>query len=236
MAGYNFGAFFGGNNNSNSSNDIFSNFNFSDYSSIKNGSYSKLVKSYYAKNSEKASSVKDDESDKKTNTSKLDVKDTTGLSKMKRESDELSSSVDSLNDKKLWEMNEGKYDMEKISSAVKSFADNYNNVITQSSKVNNSDVSKQISNMTSMTSTMSKALSKIGITAGSDGKLSVNEDTLKNANIKDIKAMFDGNHSYASQISKYSNDASKAAVNGSSIYSADGKLSSGLSGMFNDWI
>lgn len=54
--------------------------------------------------------------------------------------------------------------------------------------------------------------------------------------MKDIKSLFDGANSYASQIQKYANDASKAAVNGSSIYSANGTLSSSLQGLFNNWV
>lgn len=233
MAGFNFGAFFGG--GSSTSGSIFSNFNFSDYNSIKNGSYRKLVQSYYAKDKVETKKSKTEKTEDKK-TTKLDTKDTTGLSKMKKESDALASSVEALDKADLWTLKDGKYDMDKIADAVKTFVNEYNDTVSQSSKVTNSDVSKQISNMESMTSIMSKNLSKIGITAGADGKLTLNEDTLKGANVKDIKSLFDGANSYVSQIQKYANDASKAAVNGSSIYSANGTLSSALSGMFNNWV
>ena len=243
MAGFNFGPFFGGGVN-NSSGNIFDTFNFSDYSSIKNGSYRKLVQSYYAKDKvdNKVKTDKVDKNDKtgrtdnKKNTTKFDIGDTTGLSKMKKETDALASSVDALDNNDLWKTKDGKYDMDKIADAVKSFVSEYNNTLDQSMKVNNTEVSKNMSNMQSMTNVMSKTLSKIGVTVGADRKLSVNEDTLKEANIKDIKELFDGSHSYASQIQKYANDASKAAVNGSSVYSSNGTLSSSLQGMFNNWI
>ena len=232
MAGFNFGAFFGG--GSNSSNNIFSSFDFSNYSSIKNGSYRKLVQSYYAKDKAEAKSNSTDKTaDKKT--SKIDYKDSTGLSAMKRESDALSSSVSALDKDDLWAKKDGKYDTDKIADAVKSFVKEYNDTISQSSKVTNSDVSKQISNMESMTNVMSKKLSAIGVTVGTDGKLAVNEDTLKGADVKNVKELFDGKNTYASQIQKYADDASKAAVTGASIYSANGTLSNTLSGSFNDW-
>ena len=237
MAGFNFGAFFGG--GSDSSGGIFSNFNFTDYNSIKNGSYRRLVKSYYAKDKEEVKKSKSDKTkteDKDNKVTKIDTKDTTGLSKMKKESDALASSVDALGNSDLWSFKNGKYDMEKITDAVKTFVNEYNDTISQASKVTNSDVSNQISNMESMTSIMTKNLSKVGITASADGKLKLNEETLKGANVKDIKALFDGASSYASQIQKYANDASKAAVNGSSIYSANGTLSSSLQGLFNNWV
>ncbi len=236
MAGFNFGAFFNVGSSSGSSGNWFSSFNFSDYSSIKNGSYKKLCKSYYANNSEDKKTSKTDKSEDKKNIAKYDTKDTTGLSKMKKESDALATSVDNLNKEDLWTFKDGKYDMDGIAEAVKSFVKDYNDTVTQASKVSNSDVSKQISNMQSMTNIMSKTLAKIGITAGADGKLTVNEDTLKGANVKDIKSLFDGKQTYADQIKKYANDAAKAAVNGASIYSANGTLSSALSGMFNNWV
>ena len=234
MAGFNWGSLFGIGSNS-SSGGFFSSFNFSDYASIKNGSYMKLTKSYYAKNKEETSKTTDKTEDKKKGT-KIDTKDTTGLSKMKKESDALATSVKALDNDDLWAFKDGKYDMDKIADAVKTFVTEYNDTVAQSSKVNNSDVSKQVSNMQSMTNVMSKTLSKIGITAGADGKLTLNEDTLKGANVKDIKSLFDGSQSYASQIQKYANDAAKAAVNGASIYSANGTITSSLQGMFNNWV
>ena len=235
MAGFNFGAFFGGGSGSDPMGGLFSSFNFTDYNAIKSGSYKKLVKSYYAKDKEESTSKKASKSGEKKAT-KIDYKDTTGLSKMKKESDALASSVDALSNKDLWTMKEGKYDMNKIADAVKSFVKDYNDTIAQSSKVTNSDVSKQITNMENMTNIMSKKLSAIGITAGTDGKLTVDENKLKNAKASDIKSLFEGNTTYASQIKQYANDAAKAAVNGASTYSANGTLSSALSGMFNNWV
>lgn len=235
MAGFNFGAFFGGGLGSDPLGGLFSSFNFSDYNSIKSGSYKKLVQSYYGKDKAESKSSKTEKTEDKK-TTKIDYKDTTGLSKMKKESDSLASSVTALNKDDLWAIKDGKYDMDKIADAVKSFVKDYNDTITQSSKVTNADVSKQISNMESMTNIMSKKLTAVGITVGADGKLTVNEDKLKSANEKDLKELFDGKNTYASQIQKYANDASKAAVNGASTYSANGTLSSSLQGLFNNWV
>lgn len=236
MAGFDFGSFFGG--GSNSSGGLIGSFNFSDYNSIKNGSYRRLVKSYYAKDKIESEGTKAEKSkDKDTKKiTKVDNRDTTGLSKMKRESDALVASVDALDNKELWTMTNGKYDVDKITDAVKSFVNGYNKTISQSLKVTNADVSQQISNMESMTSTMAKTLSKVGITMGADGKLVVNEDKLKGLNMNDVKELFDGSHSYASQIQKFAQNASKAAVNGASIYSANGSLSSTIQGLFNNWV
>lgn len=81
MAYFDISAFFG-----NTKTNHMNSFNFSDYSAIKNGSYGKLLKSYYA-------SVKKDstvsKNDKETNKNPLINTDSTGLSKMKKEADGL---------------------------------------------------------------------------------------------------------------------------------------------------
>ena len=228
MAYFDISSFFG-----NTKTNHMNSFNFSDYSAIKNGSYGKLLKSYYA-------SVKKDstvsKNDKETNKNKLLNTDSAGLSKMKKEADGLKTKAAALNEDELWEKKNGEYDMGKITSAVKSFANEYNDVIDQSQKVGSKDVTMQTGFMMSMTSTMANALSKVGVAVGSDGKMTVDENSFKNADVKDIKALFAGKYSYAAQIEEKASAISSAAVRSSSMYSSNGLLTSTLQGSYNDWI
>ena len=116
-----------GNSNTNSNNSLGS-FSFTDYAAIKNGSYGKLVKSYYAgtdkaNNDAKASSAKSSDSVKSKAAAEVDK---TGLTQIKKDADELKSSAEALAGNDLWNAADGKVDTAKITSAVKSFADNYN--------------------------------------------------------------------------------------------------------------
>lgn len=226
MAGFNISSFF-----NNSKSGGFGSINFSDYSLIKSGSYKKLMKSYYSQ--QKETTPKADKTTKKKTT---EVKDTTGLSKMKSEADGLKTATEAFNNDELWKQKDGEYDQDKVASAVKKFASEYNDVLTQSSKVNSKDVTQQTGYMMSMTKTMSGSLSKIGVTVGADGKLSVDEDALKKADAKDVKALFSGNHSYVSQITNNASAIGSAAVRSSSMYSSNGTLSSSISNMFDKWI
>lgn len=227
MAFFDISSFFG-----NSSTNSFSSFNFADYASIRNGSYGKLLKSYYSQVKQTTTT----KSDTDTKTDKTTDTDNTGLSKMKKEADGLKSAADKLTSDDMWKKTNGEYDMDKIASAVKSFANEYNDVIDQSAKVGTKDVTMQTGFMTSMTKTMSNALSKVGVTVGADGKLSVNEDTLKSADAKDVKSLFSGDYSYAGQISQKASAISSAAVRNSSLYTSSGLLSSVLQGSYNSWI
>lgn len=225
------------------SNDTFGGINLSDYASIKNGSYGKLVKSYYAEQAAPKDSGSKNESDAKdwnvtaaSIVQKSASVDTTGLSQIKKEADGLKSSVEAFENEDLWKEQEGKFDKDAIAGAVQSFVKEYNDVISKAEKVNAKGVTSNVNNMKSMTSTMSKYLSKIGVNVGKDGKLSVSEDKLKDADVNNIKSLFTGKASYASQTFETANAISKEAVNSSSLYGNDASKTSSISGLFNEWI
>lgn len=236
MRGFNFNisSLFG----NSSSGGAFGSFNFGDYASIKNGSYRKLLKSYYAEQKKDVTAEKKTATEKKTTTkSKTEfAKDTTGLAQMKKEADGLKTSAEAFSNEDLWKQTDGKYDMDKIAGAVKNFVKEYNDVIGQSTKVSSKDVAQSTQYMSNMTNTMSKMLSKVGVTVGTDGKLSLDEDTLKKADIDSIKNLFSGSASYGSQIADKASEISRKTIMNASIYGSSGALSSSLSNMFNKWI
>ena len=90
--------------------------------------------------------------------------------------------------------------------------------------------------MTGLTGTMSKSLGKVGITVGFDGKLSINEDALKQANGSSLKTLFSGAVSYGTQIAGKAGEISRDAVMNSSLYGSNGTLQNMLSGNYNKWI
>ena len=237
MKGFDFSSLFGGMN----SGSLFGSVDISEYASIKSGSYKKLLKSYYAEQKDTPSTSKPTTSTKKNVVDKiLDEKkkvtpkvDKSGAIQVKREADSLIAAADALNSEELWEQTNCKYDMDKIANAVKTFANEYNDTLTETAKMTSKDVSQDVKYMNSMTGTMSKSLEKIGITVGIDGKLTVNEDTLKNADVSKIKSLFAGKVSYGSQIADKAASISKDAVLSASIYGSNGMLSNSLSGLFD---
>ena len=148
----------------------------SDYAAIKNGSYGKLMKAYYAKQDAEKLSGKGDTSQK--------------LTLMKTSADSLKKSADALNDASLWEKKKIKkkdektgeetevedYDWEAITKKVKSFIDDYNAVVKEAGESNTKDVLRNASWMPGMTDKTSHLLSKIGITIGKGNKLELDED------------------------------------------------------------
>lgn len=224
MAGFNISSLFGGFKSSGG----FSSINFSDYSMIRSGAYKKLMKSYYAQEKKETGSKKDKTKDKKT----FDPADKTGLTKMKTEAEGLKTATQELSKSELWEEN----DKEKISKVVKSFVSEYNDVVSQAAKTTSKGAAQNVQFMNGMTSTMSKALSKVGVTVGVDGKLSVDDEALGKADTNNIKSLFSGASSYGAQIEKYAANVASATVRDASVYTNNGNLNSSFSSMFNKWI
>ena len=226
-----------GSNNQTGSGSLGS-LDLANYAAIKNGSYGKLVKAYYSdsdKSTESAAKATSNSTSAKKAAVKEEV-DKTGLTTLKKDANELKSSAEALAKDDLWKTTDGKTDMTKVASAVKDFANNYNKVIDQASKVSSKEVAQDLKFMTGMTDTFSKVLGKIGITVGEDGKMSVDEDALKKADVATAKSLFNGNATYGSQIADKANNISKDADMSTSVYGSDASVSSALSSVYNQFI
>lgn len=230
MAGFTIGNFglFGG--SSGSSGDWMSNLlsMSADYNSIRSGAYSKLLKAYYAKDS--SSSVKKIASDKTKEIKKTEEEK--AIASAKSDADDLKKSADALTttgskslfkekdiettDEETGEKVTTKgYDRKAITSAIKSFVKDYNDMIESGSDADNTTILQKTLAMTQITNSNSKLLSKIGITVESGNKLKVDEDKLNEASISTVKTLFNGTGSYASQIAYRASQVSSAAVNAS---------------------
>lgn len=208
-----------------------STFSLADYASIKNGSYGKLLKAYYAKQDSKDSE-----------TVKTENKE---LATLKQNADDLKSSMLDVMDEELYEKKKVKdkdgneteeYDWDAITKAVKSYISSYNSLIDKAADSEDKAVLRNSVWMTKATSVNSKLLSEVGITIGEGNKLSLDEDELKKADINTLKTLFTGHTSYADDVlrnaSKISTAAVSAASKSGSTYNGSGALdkiiSSGL--------
>lgn len=228
-----------GNSGSGSNNSVGT-FDFANYAAIKNGSYGKLVKAYYADSAKSAKESNDlASSAKSTSASKAkaaqDV-DKTGLTTLKKNANELKSSAEALGKDELWKGKDGKVDMTAVAGAVKSFANDYNKVIDQSSKVNSKEVAQDVKFMTGMTDTFKKVLGRIGVTVGDDGKMSVDEEALKKADIATVRSLFEGNATYGEQIADKANSIAKDTEMSTGVYGNDATVSSALSSLYNQFV
>lgn len=210
--------------------------NLADYASIKNGSYGKLMKAYYTKDS--ASSV-DSTNDKQKKSDVLEqlvggkkssatnAKDTgVTLSKLESATSKLSNSAQKLSDAKSYE----KEDKDALFESATSFVKSYNELLSASGMSDNKNVTSTTNSITTFSNAFKKSLSEIGITVGDDKKLSIDEKSFKKADVSQIKKLFEGNGSYGGMVKANADTINKTAQTEakklSGVYQASGNYSS----------
>ena len=189
-----------------------------DYASIKNGSYGKMMKAYYAK--QKAA----EEADEDSATSKKNSKTTTDAS--------AASAAKKFYDtaSKMSGLNYSADNMDELYDKVSAFIKDYNSMITSASKSKNSTVQSQADSLNDYVYQNYKLLAKVGITMNSDRTLSVDEDTFKKVNEKTgatnvptLTTLFKGIGSFADKATDRASRIYSAASEGDSVTSSKAK-------------
>lgn len=170
------------------------NLNFlSDYASIKNGSYGKLMKAYYAK--DKSDEVSSLAEHKKTSSESADTAKT--LAKVQSATDDLKESADALlvtGEKSVFKEDAITEDTYK---AVSSFINDYNGVLSATDDVNSTSILNRTLNLTKATENNADLLASVGITIGKDNTLSIDKETFMKADVATAKSIFQGVGSFA---------------------------------------
>lgn len=184
---------------SSSSSDLLG-ISYSDYASLKNGSYHKLVSAYYTKvdsdgSSTSSSATKDT---KQTLTSITgaaeDVKDSASTLLNKGKNALIQTKTDEKGNSYV------DYDTDSVYKAVKDFVSDYNSLLDAASESETNSILRTAKDLVSYTSINKSTLSEIGITIGSDNKLSVDEDTFKNASKARVQSLMQSTGGYAYQV------------------------------------
>ena len=228
MAGIDFNSFIGSSNNNSTMNFGI---DLGDYAAIQNGTYYKLAKSNYAKQAA-------EEKSEKTIDSKM------SLSSMKSSGDALKAAADKLSDRSLWQKKTIKskdettgetvekqdYDRAAINSAIKEYVKAYNDMVENAGNAETKSVLRTATTMIGDTAAVSKLLDKVGIKIGSDNKLSIDEDKLKDASMAELKTLFEGYGSYADKISGRASSISRSAKEATDNYTGEGTYAKKASG------
>lgn len=206
---------------------------FSDRSAIKNGSYKRLLKSYYgseqssgtssSSKSRKSSNMIDKILEEKRNPKvSKDVQEansnlTAGLSTLK-------SSVSMLQNSKTYTNTEnGQSAADKTVAAVKAYVSDYNDVVNASKGSTLTNKTAYVANVMSTTAANADKLAEIGIKVNSNGTLELNEATLKAADISKVQELFspDNITSYGSTVASRLRFASVGSTSNTAASSKD---------------
>lgn len=226
----------------------------SQYASIKNGSYAKLLKAYYSaeKSSGATTGATDTTSAKSSSSSILekileekrnpkvskDVKEananlTTGLSNLKASVSELQS------DKIYTDTANGQSAADKVVSAMKNYVSNYNNAVNAAKGSTLTSKTAYVANIMRSTAANADKLSEIGVTVNADGTIELNEAKLKATDVSKVQELFSSEDimSYGSTVasrlqfagattstSTSNTSANTTASSSAAALKADGKL------------
>lgn len=229
MTGIDFNSYLGSSNNNSSTMNF--GIDLGEYAAIQNGSYYKLAKQNYAKQAT-------EEKSEKAIDSKL------SLSSMKSSGDALKAAADKLSDRNLWAKKTIKskdettgeivekedYDRAAINSAIKEYVKAYNDMIESAGSAETKSVLRTATTMIGDTAAVSKLLDQVGIKIGSDNKLSIDEDKLKEASMGTLKTLFEGYGSYADKISGRASSISRNAKEATDNYTGEGTYAKKASG------
>lgn len=226
----------------------------SDYASIKNGSYGKLMKAYFSQNS--SSEVKSLAGNSLTAKNAVTSEDARKLNKVQTTTDDLKEAADALlktgsksvfaqkdvttTDENGLETTGRSYDVDAIYGAVSDFVTKYNAVISAVDDADVDTVTSRAQNMVNQTSYNETALNKIGITMKDDGTLSLDKETFVKADMSSVKSLFNGTGSYGYQVSaqaSMTNYAADRAASKAATYTGTGNYSTVLSSgnIFNSY-
>lgn len=215
---------FSGLNNNNNSSSIFGGDFLTQYASIKNGSYGKLLKAYYNETGNNSVNSTGKDTLKDTQKDVVSSKEKEALTQMQSTTDKLKESADALLDSsKKSVFNQEAPDA--VYNAVNQFVKDYNSVVKAAKEVENQNVANKAANMIESTKSNAKLLNQVGITINEDNTLSIDKETFQKADVSKVKNLFNSTGSYGYGVSakaSLTNYAADRAASKANTYTVSG--------------
>ena len=130
---------------------------------------------------------------------------------------------------------------DQMLAAVKDFAESYNDTLDGLQKTDSLNALEKGVSLVNTTKAYARTLSRIGISVGSDNRLTVDDEKLKNASPETFRSLFSGNYSYANKVADKASYIGRAAdLKAQVTYNVKGNLDyynkMAVSMMFDDKI
>lgn len=192
-----------------------------DYASIKNGSYGKMMKSYYAK-------VKEEDGTEAS--SKNDPKNKAADSASASAARKFYETASAMNG-----LNYSADNMDELYDKVSAFVKDYNSLIKTASNSKSGTVKAQADALNDYTYQNYKLFAKIGITMNSDRTLSIDEETFRkvnektgSTNVPTMMTLFKGMGSFADKAADRASKIYRLAGEGESVTSSKAKYAGSM--------
>lgn len=208
----------------------------SDYNSIKNGSYGKLMKSYYKGQAGSTNAAgKSDKSNRNNTLDKimadrknptLSKEATAANAKLNSSLKTLTTALSALQSKDTYknkaankntaaDKNENNANNSLAKRSLKDFVSSYNDAVKSSKKSTMNNISKNVANMMKAAKENEDKFKELGVNINRDGTLTVDEKKLNEADDERIAELFDGDKamSFGSKAASSLNRAASYTVN-----------------------
>lgn len=209
-----------------------------DFAAIKNGSYKKLLKAYYAKQEaeENGTSADEKEVDKSVTLMAQDAKELKSAADALRTTGKNSlfkpKTVASTDETTGIVTESQEYDYDAIYDAAEKFIKAFNSMMDSASSVANRTTERKMALTENMLRKNAGLLEDVGISFGESGKLVIDKEKFMDADINKLKTVFNGRDSIADRLSKRAGDiyatAEKILSVSGSTYNRSGALSNSV--------
>ncbi|MBQ8175648.1 MAG: hypothetical protein IJ035_01255, partial [Oscillospiraceae bacterium] len=100
---------------------------------------------------------------------------------------------------------------DQMIAAIKDFTESYNATLDGLQKTDSLNALEKGVSLVNTTKAYARSLSRVGIVVGSDNRLSVNEENVKEASSEQFRSLFSGSYSYASKVADKASYIGRAA-------------------------
>lgn len=193
----------------------------SEFGFIQKGTYKKLCNYYYAK-----------EENSKPNAA-------SSSSSTKKDSAVAEATVDLKKSVSAFsKMEYAKENASKIEEGVTDFVKSYNNMVSLAEDSEVNGVKAAANCLTSYVKANANSLKRVGITVGSNNKLSISKDALSKASASEVKSLFKGSCSFGGRVSSYATSLYTSSVaSKSSLYTNKGTVNAlNVSSLYNAFL
>lgn len=129
----------------------------------------------------------------------------------------LNKCIEALSDSSIWNNESKDYSSDKTYDAVSNFISSYNTLIRNMSKVGKTIENTYKTKLDELTTSNKEQLEAVGITVESDGKLGVDIDKLKKADITEVKKIFGSDSGFIKSVKEQSSEVNNVVSQALSI-------------------
>ena len=187
----------------------------STYSMIRTGSYGKLLQSYYTKGLDDTGLGA--KAEKSTSPAKDTAKTLTAVKSTSTNLVEAAKNLYGTGKDAAFSKKDGEYDKERIYHAAEGLVEAYNQAVSAAGKSNSASITSAGTALVDYAASQSRLLRQVGIRQDAEsGKLTLDEEEFKQADLSAVTSIFKGNGSFAYGVGvKASMLLSKAEYEGS---------------------